>query len=63
MTLSPLPAARLPNNHATPVGRQLYTERIKRMTQRPTQRTADWKAAYTASLPMHGGTVIDNAHN
>ena len=45
----PLPAARLPNSHATPVGRQLYTERIKRMTQRPTERTVERKAAYTAS--------------
>ena len=44
-----LPAARLPNNHASLVGRQRYTERIKRMMQRPAQRTAERKAAYTAS--------------
>ncbi len=62
-TLCSLPAARLPNNHAFLIGRQLYTERIKRMTQRPTQRTAERKATYTASRPMHGGTVIDNAHS
>lgn len=62
-TLSPLPAARLLNNHASLVGRQLYTERIRHMVQRPTQRTAEQKAAYTASRPMHGGAIIDSAHS
>lgn len=33
------------------------------MMQRPTQRTADWKTAYTAPLPMHSGAVIDSAHS
>lgn len=53
-TLSPLPSARrqAAEQPCVPYRRQLYTERIKRMMQRPTQRTAERKTAYTASRPM-----------
>ena len=61
----PQPSARrqAAEQPCVPYRRQLYTEPIKCMTQRPAQRTAERKAAYTASRPMHGGTVIDSAHS
>ena len=52
----PQPSARhqAAEQPCVPYRRQLYTERIKRMMQRPTERTAERKAARIASpLPQY----------